>query len=243
MDGGVDTTIFAAFGVGLLSFFSPCVLPLVPGYLSAISGVSPADANDDAGARRLLGPALLFVLSFTAIFMALGLTATGLGKALTDNIELLQTISGVAIIALGIFLLASLLIPQINREWRMDSLAERAGTGGPIIAGAAFAIAWTPCVGPTLGAILTAAGTKQHLGEGAVLLLFYSAGLAVPFLLSALGVGAMTGATDWVKRHYPVLIGISSVMLIAVGVMILTDEFYRLNAEAQRLTQALGLDL
>ncbi|MBI5310416.1 MAG: cytochrome c biogenesis protein CcdA [Actinobacteria bacterium] len=244
MDGGVDTTIFAAFGVGLLSFFSPCVLPLVPGYLSAISGAAPAEAEVQEGdARRMLGPALLFVLSFTTIFMALGLTATGLGKALTDNIQLLQTISGVAIIALGVFLLASLVIPQVNREWRMDSLAERAGTGGPIIAGAAFAIAWTPCVGPTLGAILTAAGTKQHLGEGAVLLLFYSAGLAVPFLLSALGVGAMTGATGWVKRHYPVLVGFSSVILIAVGVMILTDEFYRLNVEAQRLTQSLGLDL
>ena len=136
--------------------------------------------------------------------MALGLTATGLGQALTDNIELLQTISGVAIIALGVFLLASLRDPAdstANGAWTV--LAERAGTGGPIVAGAAFAIAWTPCVGPTLGAILTAAGTKQHLGEGAVLLLFYSAGLAVPFLLSALGVGAMTGATDWVKRHYP----------------------------------------
>lgn len=236
MDGSVDTTIFAAFGVGLLSFFSPCVLPLVPGYLSAISGVAPGQA-ESAGARRMLGPALLFVLSFTTIFMALGLTATGLGQALTDSMNLLRKISGVAIIVLGVFLAATILLPKLNREWRPEKLAERAGTGGPIVAGAAFAIAWTPCVGPTLGAILTAAGTKQHLGQGAVLLLAYSAGLAVPFLLSALGVGAMTGATSWIKRHYPWLVMTSSLVLIIVGTLILTDQFYRLNVEAQRLTQ------
>jgi cytochrome c-type biogenesis protein len=241
MNGGVDTTIFAAFGVGLLSFFSPCVLPLVPGYLSAISGVAPGQTGD-AGARRMLGPALLFVLSFTAIFMALGLTATGLGHALTDNMQTLRKVSGLAIIALGVFLAATLLVPQLNREWRPEKLMQRAGTGGPLVAGAAFAIAWTPCVGPTLGAILTAAGTKQHLGQGAVLLLFYSAGLAVPFILSALGVGAMTGATNWIKRHYPLLVGVSSVMLIVIGTLIFTDQFYRLNIEAQRLTQDLNLN-
>lgn len=240
MDGGIDTTIFAAFGVGLLSFFSPCVLPLVPGYLSAISGVSP-DA-DAGGARRMLGPALLFVLAFTTIFMALGLTATGLGQALTDNVDTLRKVSGVAIIALGVFLAASLLIPKINREWHPERLAARAGTGGPLVAGAAFAIAWTPCVGPTLGAILTAAGTKQDLAQGAILLFFYSAGLAVPFLLSALGVGAMTNAAGWIKRHYPVLIAVSSLTLIVIGTLILTDQFYRLNIEAQKLTQDWSLD-
>lgn len=240
MGGGVDTTIFAAFGVGMLSFFSPCVLPLVPGYLSAISGVSPARI-DDAGARRMLGPALLFVLSFTAIFMALGLAATGLGQALTDNFMLLRKISGAAIVLLGVFLAASLLLPKINLEWRPELLTQRVGSGGPLIAGAAFAIAWTPCVGPTLGAILTAAGSKQHLGQGAVLLLFYSAGLAVPFIASAIGIGAMTGATNWIKRHYQLMIGISSVTLIVIGALIFTNEFYRLNVEAQRISQELGL--
>ncbi|MBK5230961.1 MAG: cytochrome C biogenesis protein, partial [Thermoleophilia bacterium] len=213
---------------------------LVPGYLSAISGVAPGQTSD-AGARRMLGPALLFVLSFTAIFVALGLTATGLGQALTDNMQTLRRVSGAAIVALGVFLAATLLAPKLNREWRPDKLMQRAGTGGPLVAGAAFAIAWTPCVGPTLGAILTAAGTKQHLGQGAVLLMFYSAGLAVPFILSALGVGAMTGATSWIKRHYPVLIGVSSVLLIVIGTLIFTNEFYRLNVEAQRLTQNLNL--
>lgn len=239
---GVDTTIFAAFGVGLLSFFSPCVLPLVPGYLAAISGVN-AGEFEEAGAKRLLIPALVFVASFTVIFMLGGMVATGVGQLMTDNNALLRKISGAAIIGLGVFMLATLFIPKLNMEMRSEQLAKRAGVGGPIIAGAAFAIAWTPCVGPTLGAILAAAGTQEHLAQGAMLLFFYSAGLAVPFIASALGIGAMAGATTWIKRHYPLLIGISSAVLIAIGVLILTGEFYRLNAWAADLTSSLNLDL
>ncbi|MGH2906313.1 MAG: cytochrome c biogenesis CcdA family protein [Solirubrobacterales bacterium] len=245
MDGGVDTTIFAAFGVGMLSFFSPCVLPLVPGYLSAISGVAigELDEGEEASPRQLLIPALIFVASFTAIFMLLGLGATGAGQLLSDNLETLRKISGLAIVLLGVFMAATLIVPRLNVELRSQQLAHRAGAGGPIIAGAAFAIAWTPCVGPTLGAILTAAGTQQHLAQGAVLLLFYSLGLAVPFIATALGIGAMAGATGWIKRHYPLLIGISSVVLIVIGVMIFTDEFFRLNNAAGNLTRSLNLNL
>lgn len=238
----VDTTVFAAFGVGLLSFFSPCVLPLVPGYLAAISGVNVGDF-EDAGAKRLLVPALFFVASFTVIFMLGGMVATGVGQLMTDNNALLRKISGGAIIGLGLFMAATLFIPKLNIEMRSEQLSRRAGVGGPVIAGAAFAIAWTPCVGPTLGAILAAAGTQQHLGQGALLLFFYSAGLAVPFIASALGIGAMTGATSWIKKHYPLLIGVSSVVLIIVGTLILTNEFYRLNAWAADLTSSLNLDL
>lgn len=239
---GVDTTVFAAFGVGLLSFFSPCVLPLVPGYLAAISGVN-AGEFEEAGPKRLLVPALVFVASFTVIFMLGGMVATGVGQLMTDNNALLRKISGAAIIGLGIFMLATLFVPQLNIEKRSEQLSKRAGVGGPVIAGAAFAIAWTPCVGPTLGAILAAAGTQEHVAQGAVLLFFYSAGLAVPFIASALGLGAMAGATGWIKRHYPLLIGVSSAVLIAIGILILTGEFYRLNAWAADLTNSLNLDL
>lgn len=238
----MDTTIFAAFGVGLLSFFSPCVLPLVPGYLAAISGVSVGE-QDDAGARRMLFPALLFVAAFTVIFMLGGMVATGVGQLMTDNTELLRQISGVAIIGLGVFLAATLFVPRLNIEMRSQQLARRAGVGGPLVAGAAFAIAWTPCVGPTLGAILAAAGTQQHLTQGAVLLFFYSAGLAVPFIASALGLGAMASTSSWIKRHYPTMIAISSAVLIVVGILILTNEFFRLNAWASDLTGSLNLDL
>lgn len=242
MDGGVDTTVLAAFGVGLISFFTPCVLPLVPGYLATISGVAVTEGHEEQGARRMLGPALLFVASFTVIFMLGGMVATGIGQAMTDNTELLQKISGIAIIGLGVFMAATIFVPALNFEKRSEQLAHRAGVGGPVIAGAAFAIAWTPCLGPTLGAILTAASTQQHLFQGAVLLFFYSAGLAVPFIASALGIGALTSTSNWIKRHYPLLLGVSSAILIIIGVLILTNEFFRLNAWAADLTGSLELN-
>lgn len=242
MDGGVDTTVLAAFAVGLISFFTPCVLPLVPGYLATISGVAATERIEDHGARQMLGPALMFVASFTVIFMLGGMVATGVGQLMTDNTELLRKVSGVMIIALGAFMAATIFVPALNVEMRSQQLARRAGMGGPVIAGAAFAIAWTPCLGPTLGAILTAASTQTHLAEGAVLLFAYSMGLAVPFIASALGVGAVASASGWIKRHYPLLLGFSSAILIIVGVLILTDEFFRLNAWAADLTGSLDLN-
>jgi cytochrome c-type biogenesis protein len=231
---------FAALAAGLVSFLSPCVLPLVPGYLSAVTGVSPAEL-DRAGWRRVLVPSLLFVASFSLIFIALGLTATGLGSTLQDHRHTLETIAGVMIIVMGVFFVASLFVTRLNREWHFDALMERAGKGGPVVAGAAFAIAWTPCIGPTLGSILTAASLSGSAGHGAFLLAVYSAGLAIPFLLTALAFSRMTTAFAVVKRHYAVIVAIGGVILITMGVLILTGEFFRLNTEAQRLTNDLGL--
>ncbi len=242
MGGGVDTTVFAAFGVGLLSFFSPCVLPLVPGYISLISGTAIAERHERSR-TELMGPALLFVLSFTAIFVALGLGATGLGQALTRNRDVLQTVAGAMIVAMGAFLALTLVTPQFSRDWHPQKLAASAGAGGPLLAGAAFAIAWTPCVGPTLSAILGIASTEGSYAKGAVLLLFYSAGLAVPFLGAALGLGSIDRLMRWMRRHHTAVILVSSITLIAIGTLMLTDQFFRLNIEAQRLTRALGLNL
>ena len=233
--------VFAALAAGLVSFLSPCVLPLVPGYLSAVTGVSAADL-DDAGWRRVLGPSLLFVASFSAIFILLGLTATGLGSTLKDHEELLIKLSGILIIAMGVLFVSSLFIVRLNREWHVEGLLERAGKGGPIVAGAAFAIAWTPCIGPTLGAILGAAALSDSAAHGALLLAVYSAGLAIPFILTALAFSRMTTAFAVIKRHYEAIVAVGGVILIAMGVLILTGEFFQLNAEAQRWVSELGLD-
>jgi cytochrome c-type biogenesis protein len=241
--GGVDTTIVAAFAVGFVSFVSPCVLPLVPGYLSAVSGVSLAELQQ--GERRLsrvLLPALVFCLSFTVVFVALGMSATGLGSTLQDERGTLDKVAGAVIVALGVFFLLTPFVPRLNREWRPDALISRAGSGGPLIAGAAFAFAWTPCVGPTLGTILTAASVRDTVSEGAVLLLFYSAGLAVPFLLTAVAFTRATAAFRWLRDRYLIITAISGAVLIAMGVLLYTGELTRLNVEAQQALDGLGLD-
>lgn len=241
-DSAAGTTVLAAFAVGLLSFVSPCVLPLVPGYLSAVSGVSIAELH--AGERRtsVLWPAIIFCLAFTTVFVLLGMTATSIGSTLQEHRELLNKIAGALIIAMGVFFLLTPLIPRLNREWHPDALMRRAGSGGPLIAGAAFAIAWTPCVGPTLGSILTAAATSATVGHGGVLLAFYAAGLAVPFLLTAVAFNRATSVFAWVRRNYVVITAVSGLILITMGVLIFTDEITRLNTEAQRLLGDWGLD-
>jgi cytochrome c-type biogenesis protein len=233
--------ILAALAAGIVSFLSPCVLPLVPGYLSAVSGVSAAEL-ERAGWRRVLGPSLLFVASFSAIFILLGLTATGLGSVLQDNKDLLTKISGALIIAMGLLFVSSLFITRLNREWHVNALLDRAGKGGPIVAGAAFAIAWTPCIGPTLGAILSAASLTDSAGHGAFLLAVYSAGLAIPFLLTAVAFSQMTTAFTVVKRHYQAIVAVGGAILIAMGVLIWTGELFQLNIEAQNWLETVGLD-
>lgn len=233
--------LLAAFGAGMLSFLSPCVLPLVPGYLSVISGVEVSDL-DDAGWRRVLAPSLLFIASFSAFFILLGLTATALGSTLQDNRDLLTDISGVLIIVMGGLFVASFFVPRLGREWRFDALLKRAGNGGPLVAGAAFAVAWSPCIGLTLGPILSAAALAETEARGAFLLTVYSLGLGVPFLLSAIAFNRMTRVFDVVKRHYAAIVAVGGGILILMGILILTGEFFRLNVEAQKLTRELGLD-
>jgi cytochrome c-type biogenesis protein len=238
-----DTTILAAFAVGFASFISPCVLPLVPGYLSAVSGVSVAEMQ--TGERRLakiLVPAIIFCLSFTVMFVALGMTATGIGSTLAHHRDLLDKIAGALIIALGLFFVLTPFIPVLNKEWRPDALIRRAGSGGPIVAGAAFAVAWTPCVGPTLGAILTAASTSASVGHGGVLLAFYSLGLAVPFLLCAIAFDRASIAFRWLRDHYLWVTAISGVILIVMGILVFTGEITRLNSEVQKFLNDIGLD-
>jgi cytochrome c-type biogenesis protein len=204
-------------------------------------GVAPAEL-ERAGKRRVLIPSLLFVSSFSAIFVLLGVGATLLGSSFAIHRQLLDKIAAALIIALGAFFVASLFITRLNREWHIDSLLARAGRGGPLVAGAAFAVAWTPCVGPTLGAILSAAALSSSAAHGAVLLAFYSAGLAIPFLATALAFEQMSAMFAVVKRHFRVLIAVAGMVLIAMGVLIWTGELFQLNIQVQRALEGSGID-
>lgn len=233
-DSATGVGIPLAIAAGLVSFLSPCVLPLVPGYLSTVIGVTPADLKDGVGARRVLIPSLLFIASFSAIFILLGMSATVIGSSLNAHKHTLQQVGGVAIIAMGVIFLATPFVALFNREWHSESLLRLAGRGGPLVAGAAFAIAWTPCTSITLGAILTQAAVSSSAAHGALLLAFYSLGLAIPFLLIALAFERMTSALAIVKRHFPVIIGVGGAVMIVLGVLILTGEFTILNSWASK---------
>jgi cytochrome c-type biogenesis protein len=233
--------VLAGVAAGAVSFLSPCVLPLVPGYLSAVVGVAPADLRR-TGKRRVLVPSLLFVASFSAIFVLLGVGAALFGQGFAAHRQLLDKFAAVLIIALGVFFVSTLIVVPLNREWHVDALMQRAGRGGPLVAGAAFAVAWTPCVGPTLGAILSAAALSSSALHGAVLLAFYSAGLAIPFLATALAFERMTSVFAIVRRHFRVVIAVGGLVLIGMGVLIWSDELFQLNIQAQNALNSLGIN-
>ena len=237
MDVASGIGIPVAFGAGLVSFLSPCVLPLVPGYISAVSGVKD---TQEIRARRVLGPSLAFVATFSAIFIALGLlgqrairgTLTGAGA---------QHVCGTLIIVMGLLFMLAPLVPRLAREWRVDALMDRAGRSGPVLTGAAFAIAWTPCQGPTLGAIISAAGTSSSAYRGAFLMAIYCAGLGVPFLITGLAFGKVTSALGAVKRHYGVVIAAGGAVLVGMGFLIYSGQFTELNTHVSSALHALGL--
>jgi cytochrome c-type biogenesis protein len=238
----VETPSLAlAFAAGFVSFVSPCVLPLVPGYLAAVSGAAPASAERRVD-PRMLTRSLVFVATFSTIFILLGLSATAAGSLLRDNKATLDKVAGVAIVVMGVFFIASVFVVRLNREWHPERLVERAGRGGPVLAGAAFAIAWTPCVGPALGAILGLAAQDGTVGKGALLLGVYSLGLAVPFLFSAVAFNAAQRSFGFFKRHYAAIQVGAGLVLVAMGILVLDGQLNRMNSEAQRFLDSLGLN-
>jgi cytochrome c-type biogenesis protein len=236
MDTASGIGIPVAFGAGLISFLSPCVLPLVPGYISSVAGVAPGQIK----ARRVLGPTLAFIASFSIIFICLGLLGETALRATLEGPTALK-VSGALVIAMGVLFLLATLVPRFSREWHVGKLMERAGKGGPVITGAAFALAWTPCTGPTLGAIIAATAGTSSTARGVFLLAVYCAGLGIPFLLTGLAFGTATSAFKVVKRHYPIIIGIGGLVLIGMGVLIWTGEFTRLNVTVNDWIHSLGL--
>jgi cytochrome c-type biogenesis protein len=236
MDSISGIGIPVAFAAGLISFLSPCVLPLVPGYLSAVAGGAPGQIK----ARRVVGPTLAFIASFSAIFIALGLVGQTALRATLEGPTALK-VSGGLVIAMGVLFVLAPFVPIFSREWHVDRLTARAGRGGPVVIGAAFAIAWTPCTGPTLGAIIAATSGTSSTAHGVFLLAVYCAGLGVPFLITGLAFGQATAAFKVIKRHYAIVIGVGGIVLIGMGLLIWTGEFTRLNITVNDWLQSLGL--
>lgn len=229
-----NLSIPVAFGAGLISFLSPCVLPLVPGYLSFVSGVNIASVKQDEHAidgRRgaVMLAALCFVLGFTAVFVALGATATAVGEFLLAHLPLLGKVAGAVLIAFGLNMLGVFKIAALYRESRFQVRQKPLGVLGAFVVGAAFAFGWTPCIGPILSGILALAGTQETMGQGMGLLASYSAGLGVPFLLAAFGIERFYRFFDAFKAHLRKVEIASGVLLIAVGVLMATGSLTRLS--------------
>lgn len=207
--------------VGLIGFLSPCVLPLVPGYLSYVAGLSGTDtARGAAGGKgRIVAGAVLFVLGFTAIFVAEGVLFGSLGAAIRDHRLAIERIMGVVTIVMGFVFVGW--IPLLQREFRIHRLP-RAGLVGAPLLGAAFGLAWGPCLTPTFSAVYSMAFTSATAGRGAFLMTFYCLGLGIPFVLVALGIGWVTGALGFVRRHARVISQVGGLLLIVIGVLLVT---------------------
>ena len=225
-----------AFGAGVVSFFSPCVAPLIPGYLSLVSGVSVDQlaAGGRAHTARTLRTSLLFVLGFVVVFVLMGLVVASLGGLVGPNRRLLNQVAGGLMIAMGVLVLDVVHLPFVYRERKLHLTVSSLGPAGPLVLGMLFAFGWTPCVGPILAAILFYAGTTQTLGQGAWLLLLYALGMAVPFVASGVGFSRMVGVFGWVRRHYRAISWGSGLVLIAMGVLFFTNLFFWVNIAAER---------
>jgi len=237
---GTHLTIFVAVTAGLLSFLSPCVLPLFPSYLSFIAGVSFEELQssvDSARTRRaVLWNSLCFIVGFSMVFIALGAGATFLGQALFQYQDLIRQVGGAVIAVMGLYVAGWLRIPFLMREWRVELHSRPAGYLGALLTGVTFAAGWTPCIGPILGSILTLASVAQTASTGILMLAAYSAGLALPFLISALAIRRFVRAFDRFKGLLPVITKASGTVLILVGILLVTDYFTILSRLAFSLT-------
>lgn len=231
-----------AFAAGLLSFFSPCVVPIVPGYLSLVSGVAigatPASRRQT---ERVAIASVLFVLGFTLVFVALGAAAALFGGLLDGYRPVVTRLSGALMIVMGLLVLGVVRVPLLARDYRAHFIDRPYGPVGTVLLGMAFGFGWTPCIGPVLASILLYAGTAETAQEGALLLLVYSAGLGVPFISSALLLSRAVDALGWARRRLPLLNAVSGTLLVVLGGLFLTNQSYLLaylSSASQRLLGA-----
>ena len=223
-----DVTLLAAFAAGFLSFVSPCVLPLIPGYISFVSGVSVEEMRADAAPAtsrlQVFLTSLAFVVGFSLVFVALGASATALGKFLFARLPLFSKIAGAVLIVFGLHTMGVFRLAFLETEKRVHSQRKPAGPLGAMLVGVAFAFGWTPCIGPILGGILAIAGSRNSVGEGVTLLAVYSLGLGIPFLLTSLAINQFFGAAKRIRKYYHAIELASGALLIVIGVLIISGE-------------------
>jgi len=230
IDASLLPAMLIAAAAGLLSFLSPCVLPIVPPYLAYMSGVTMNEAAGTVKARRtVLLTALFFVLGLSTVFLFLGFTASAFGAFFLQNQQLFAQIAGVVVIVFGLHFLNVFRIPILDREARLDAGDKGGSALGAYVLGLAFAFGWTPCIGPQLGAILSLAAQEASVARGTVLLGVYAAGLGIPFLLVAVFLQRSMKMMGWLKRHMGVIEKTMGALLLVVGVMLLTGAFSDLS--------------
>jgi cytochrome c-type biogenesis protein len=235
-----DVNVFVAFAAGVLSFLSPCVLPLIPSYLSFVSGVSLDDMRSDRARSRVRWRVVLnsvaFILGFSLVFVSLGASASFLGGLFLSYREIIRILGGVFILLVGLYLLGLFKIAVLERYLQFNLKDKPAGYFGSVFVGITFAVAWTPCVGPILGATLALASTAGEVSRGTLLLTSYAAGLGLPFFLSALAINSFFQLSRRLHRYLHILHIVGGLLLIVVGILLITDYMTMLNAYVLRFT-------
>lgn len=235
-----DVNVFIAFAAGIFSFLSPCVLPLIPSYLSFVSGVSLEEMRSErARARvrwRVVLNSLAFIAGFSIVFVSLGASASYLGGLFLGYRHVIRVLGGVVVLFVGLYLIGLFKIAALERYLQFNLKDKPAGYLGSVLVGITFAVAWTPCVGPILGATLALASTSGEIGRGTMLLTSYAAGLALPFFLSALAINSFFQFSLGLRRYIQTIHIIGGLLLVIVGILLITDYMTLLNAYALRFT-------
>jgi len=233
MSGAENVSIFVAISAGIISFLSPCILPVIPSYLAFITGISLEELSQQESLRKVrkkvIANSLMFILGFSIIFITLGASATVIGKFLYNNIRWFEIIGGVLVIILGLHFAGIFRLKFLDREKKIHLKKKPLGYLGTCLVGMAFGAGWTPCVGPILGAILAMAATTQDVLKGIILLAFYSAGLGLPFFLSAIILHKFFEYFKTIRKYFKVISIVGGVLLIIVGILLISGYFSSLS--------------
>jgi cytochrome c-type biogenesis protein len=240
----VQISWLLAFLAGIVSFISPCVLPLIPGYVSLVTKQSFEDITErrNSTVKSILIPSLFFVFGFSTLFVLLGASASYIGNFFQQYKLLLLKISGIAVIIFSLFVLELINIPQLYRERKININNTNLGYISPFLLGIAFGFGWTPCVGPILASILLYASTSEGASEGALLLFIYSFGLGLPFIITGIALSKAFDTFSWIKRNYGAYKYITGLTLMLVGILMLTNSLFYINIYGQKILDTVGLD-